>query len=261
MPPEARRSWILSSPAIAKGFVVLGRETYTLGRGTDCLIPLSSSNVSRRHCEISWGTHGPGYWITDLKSTNGTFVNKEKVNVPRRLEHDDTITLADVQIRFFLVEGDKHEIARRHDPRNEETHRILPSVAGTALLAGRLTRTVLHEVCQLLEMNRRTGELHVRSGGAHGILHFKEGVIVDASYGSEKGEKAARRILSFRNGEYSFGPATKPPEGTLKLKALAIVMDLAREDDENAKTQPLPLPRPTRRLPPVNQDDEETDKL
>jgi hypothetical protein len=253
MPPEARRNWVLASAAIAKGYVVLGREAYTLGRGQDCLIPLNSTNVSRKHCQVAWGTDGPGYWISDLESTNGTIVNGQVVSDPRRLDHDDTISLGNVIIRFLCVEGGKDELARRFDPRTEETNRIT-TTGPNALVSGRIARSVLQEVCQLIELNRRTGDMHVRCSGIHGVLRFKDGIIVDARSGNESGEKVARRLLAFSSGEYAFGGASSPPEGPLKLRALALLMDLARTEDEVAKKREAAR---TKRIPRPNAEPDE----
>jgi pSer/pThr/pTyr-binding forkhead associated (FHA) protein len=238
---EQRRSFILVSAAIAKGWVQLGRETYTLGRGKDCLIPLNSTNVSRKHCEIAWAKQEKqGYWLTDLGSTNGTFVNGQKVTKSRKLDLDDTISLGDVAIRFLCVEGDKEEIARRYDPRAEETSKLHAGTGPAALLAGRIAPQVLQEVCQLIELSRRSGSLNVRCQGVHGAIKFRDGMIVDARLGTDSGEKVARRLLGFSSGEYTFGPAEKPPEGPLKLRAVALLMDLARAEDESEKTRRMP---------------------
>jgi hypothetical protein len=262
MPLEARRSWVLASAAIAKGYVILGKEAYTLGRGQDCLIPLNSTNVSRKHCEVAWGKAGPGYWISDLGSTNGTVVNGQAVTEPRRLDHDDTISVGNVVIRFLCVEGGKDELARRFDPRTEETNKIATS-GPDALVSGKIARSVLQEVCQLIELNRRSGELHVRCSGLHGVLRFKDGIIVDARSGNETGEKIARRLLAFTSGEYAFGGGGAPKEGPLKLRALALLMDLARVEDELAKTRDAAktrrLPRPG--LRPSDPDEESTGRI
>jgi hypothetical protein len=55
----------------------LARAITVLGRGTDADIRVEDPGVSRKHCEIVVGT--PAI-VRDLKSTNGTFLNGEKVS-------------------------------------------------------------------------------------------------------------------------------------------------------------------------------------
>ena len=55
----------------------LVRAITVLGRGTDADIRVEDPGVSRRHCEIVVGT--PAI-VRDLKSTNGTFLDGEKVS-------------------------------------------------------------------------------------------------------------------------------------------------------------------------------------
>ena len=52
--------------------VILEQKSYTIGRGTDCGIVLSDSNVSRHHAKLNFD--GNSWSVTDLQSVNGTFV-------------------------------------------------------------------------------------------------------------------------------------------------------------------------------------------
>ncbi len=50
---------------------------FTIGRDSQCDLPIPSPNVSRRHAEVARA--GNSYTITDLGSANGTFVNGKRV--------------------------------------------------------------------------------------------------------------------------------------------------------------------------------------
>ena len=52
---------------------LLGNETIVLGRGDDCDITVVDHSVSRRH--VRFDLDIDGYLVTDLDSTNGSFVN------------------------------------------------------------------------------------------------------------------------------------------------------------------------------------------
>jgi hypothetical protein len=69
----------------------------TLGR-TDADVLLPDPQVSRRHAVLRLEDEGPT--IEDLGSTNGTFVNDEQIEGPRRLEVGDLVRLGAVAFRL-----------------------------------------------------------------------------------------------------------------------------------------------------------------
>jgi EAL domain-containing protein (putative c-di-GMP-specific phosphodiesterase class I) len=83
--------------------IELARLPFTLGRNEACDRQILSSRVSREHAEISKG--GGGYRLRDLKSTNGTFVNGQKVSEVV-LNDGDLIVIADVQFSFRSSGGE-----------------------------------------------------------------------------------------------------------------------------------------------------------
>jgi pSer/pThr/pTyr-binding forkhead associated (FHA) protein len=229
---EPRRQRVLASASIPRGYLLLGQEPVTIGRARDCRIVLMSDQVSRYHCCVY--VEGHGHVVEDTASRNGTFVNGKKIKGARRLDHDDTITLGGFKLRFLIVEGSREELAERFDPGKTETHDDRTVSHTDVALAGKIAGSILVEACQLVELNHHTGELRIETSGVTGYLRFKEGVIVDAKLGMETGEKAARRILTTRHGEYAFkqGP---PPTGALTLKPSALAMDLLRQEDERTR--------------------------
>src|SRR5229473_1382743 len=76
---------------IAAASLVFGREA-----GCDVVVP--GKDVSRRHAEIVQTPKG--YLLVDT-STNGTFVNEERVEGQRILARTDVIRLGDEQFRFY----------------------------------------------------------------------------------------------------------------------------------------------------------------
>lgn len=74
-------------------YPLLGART-VLGRDSSADITLDDAGVSRRHAEIRVTHDGPHFAVTirDLNSTNGTFVNGDRVD-SRRLQDGDRLTL------------------------------------------------------------------------------------------------------------------------------------------------------------------------
>lgn len=60
------------------GRVVLLAPGMTIGRAPECELHVEDPAVSRRHCTLDWVF--VGYQVTDLGSTNGTWVNDVRVS-------------------------------------------------------------------------------------------------------------------------------------------------------------------------------------
>jgi predicted component of type VI protein secretion system len=71
-----------------------------VGRATDCHWIIPSGAVSRRHARVV--RHGREVTIEDLGSSNGTFVNGERLSAPRALRDQDRVQLGAVEIRFVM---------------------------------------------------------------------------------------------------------------------------------------------------------------
>ncbi len=69
----------------------------TVGRGLDNDVVIEDARVSRHHAQLRYKTRR--FWVTDLGSTNGTFVNGERIS-ESVLRNDDVISLGGVELRF-----------------------------------------------------------------------------------------------------------------------------------------------------------------
>jgi pSer/pThr/pTyr-binding forkhead associated (FHA) protein len=77
--------------------IELGEEEVIIGRTPECGICLSIENVSRRHARVIF--RNEEYFVEDLGSTNGTYVNGIKI-VKCVLRNSDQINIAGVKILF-----------------------------------------------------------------------------------------------------------------------------------------------------------------
>jgi hypothetical protein len=78
--------------------IALGDRPVTIGRMSDCSIPLNDQNVSRRHAEIKPGRGA--YIVSDLGSTNGTMVNGTRIGGEQRLSDGDILSFGSTYVRF-----------------------------------------------------------------------------------------------------------------------------------------------------------------
>ena len=78
--------------------IALGDRPVTIGRMTECTVPLNDQNVSRRHAEIRPGRGA--YVVNDLGSTNGTMVNGTRIAGEQRLSDGDILSFGSTYVRF-----------------------------------------------------------------------------------------------------------------------------------------------------------------
>jgi adenylate cyclase len=71
----------------------------SLGRSPKNVIVLDSPKISRRHAIINVQNVGE-FWLIDLGSSNGTFLNKRRVHQPVRLCDLDQIIIGDYVFAF-----------------------------------------------------------------------------------------------------------------------------------------------------------------
>ncbi len=92
----------LGGPSIGKEYVIEKDHTI-IGRGDNCDIQILDRMMSRTHCQIVKSKDKKGnerYYIFDLDSTNGTFVNNNKVN-KRLLKNEDKILMGNTILQFL----------------------------------------------------------------------------------------------------------------------------------------------------------------
>jgi pSer/pThr/pTyr-binding forkhead associated (FHA) protein len=81
-----------------------------LGRAVDVEIPVDDSKASRMHAAIDW--QSGFYKITDLGSTNGTFLNGKAVQMSETLTVGDEIRIGSTCFRVEILEEAKNQISK-----------------------------------------------------------------------------------------------------------------------------------------------------
>ncbi len=92
---------------------VLGDEPLTVGRGQENRIVLDNDSVSRRHCRIE--RRNTSWYVVDLDSTNGTYVNDQQVT-EYQLRRGDQVKIGDTIVKFLSgsdLEAQYHETIYR----------------------------------------------------------------------------------------------------------------------------------------------------
>lgn len=99
----------------------VGGSSVIFGREAGCDIVVSGKDVSRRHAEIL--PTAKGYVLID-HSTNGTFVNDERIPGQRLLARGDVIRIGTDEFRFYADQGSSRDSAPRHAALQATMHGI-----------------------------------------------------------------------------------------------------------------------------------------
>ena len=82
------------------------RDDFFIGRGMECNIVIDKNDISRKHTRIS--RDGEKFFIEDLKSVNGTFLNASPVQERREIKHMDVIQVGSTMIVFNDPDNPSH---------------------------------------------------------------------------------------------------------------------------------------------------------
>ena len=101
---------VLYGPELGKR-ATIGRGAFQIGRSSKNELAIDQESVSRHHARIT-STASRAFAIEDLGSTNGTWVNDERVSAKRKLEDGDQIRVGRSILKFMTganLEANYHE--------------------------------------------------------------------------------------------------------------------------------------------------------
>ncbi len=226
-----------------------GRE-YTItgaslvfGREAGCDVVVPGKDVSRRHAEIVQTPKG--YLLVD-SSTNGTFVNEERVEGQRLLARGDVLKLGEEQFRFYAdppkaapgpPEGPAAKAPAAAPPKLADTVNAMPAAPrpshGGAPLAsflvknGSLKGQRLQVRTPIVNIGRAEyNDLVVPDESVstqHAKLQRREGVWLLVDLGSTNG--------TFADGEKVSGEAALAPGALVRVGDIQLVFETTEADD------------------------------
>lgn len=205
-----------------------GRE-YVLGRErASCDVVIDFTGVSRRHAMVF--SNGGRYFIKDLQSMNGTYVNKERIKSSMGLLPGDEIIIPPAKLLFVLQ--DRGQIVT---PIN---HLVQPTAATSnwkkSHFSGFLHTLRLPDLIQLLNSTLQTGVLTVQdmeNNAAH--IFFSSGEIVSARFKNKAMEEAVYAVLGITDGSFEFRQEsiTVPPN-PIQTRTMTLLLEGVRRMDE-----------------------------
>jgi pSer/pThr/pTyr-binding forkhead associated (FHA) protein len=205
----------------------------TLGRD-DCDVVLSDPEVSRRHAFV--GESADGFTIEDLGSTNGTFVNGEKIR-KLDLKDGDRILIGTSIIKLVFVDGENTGHLTETEARSKMAIAANKrSASSPKSMAGSIEEIPLPDLLQLLSTSKKSGVLVVHSDRHVGKTFFRKGQIYFASIENQFNigpRKALVRMLGWSQGSFEL----EPPDESAVLEEMddsteALLIEGMRQLDE-----------------------------
>ncbi len=206
-----------------------------IGRGGELDIVLVEDMVSRKHAKIT--TQQGKIVIQDLGSTNGTFVNGEKIKRARLKEGDRV--LIGTSILKLIAEADANDenVGATKEELNQRLDELGKKQANKGdVTSGDLSEIPLPDILTLLSTNKKTGVLAVRNEDHEGRVYLKGGRIFYAILddNDELGPlKALFRMIGFDDGTFELGAPTDE-DFVLELEEPTdqLVADAVRQSNE-----------------------------
>lgn len=133
--------------------VELGAGAYVLGRSADCDVVLRDPSISRRHASLL--LRGGRLTLADLGSSNGTFIDGERVEATTRITGPCTVRLGKYELALELRVAPQSDGTTPPDPFGEATLSLQQASVDLA------TRTIVIDQMQKLrqgEPGETTGD-------------------------------------------------------------------------------------------------------
>ncbi|MBL8601900.1 MAG: DUF4388 domain-containing protein [Myxococcales bacterium] len=215
--------------------IAADREIY-IGRANDLDVVLVEDMVSRKHAKISFASDVLA--IEDLGSTNGTFVNGEKIK-RARLKEGDRVLIGTSIVRIALTEATTGGEAARE----AEARANLQSAAARSPTAKSMTGTIeevpLVDLLQLFATSKKSGVLVIARERDTGRVFLRKGQIAYASINDNaelRPLKAIYRLLTWETGTFELlQPDEREFDEEIELSTEGVLMEGMRQLDETRR--------------------------
>jgi pSer/pThr/pTyr-binding forkhead associated (FHA) protein len=214
-------------------------QEIVIGRSSELDMVLVEEMVSRKHARIalSDGTIS----IEDLGSTNGTFVNGEKVQQGTLREGDRVL----IGTNILKVVAAPQDAEARANLKAMAVGRVTAKQQGgrsteeAPRMSGNLEEIPLPDLLQLFGTSRKAGVLVLRSSGREGRIYLNDGRIRFAEFAGAPGVpplKALYRMLTWATGSFALDPPDKRElASAIDVSAQEVLMEGFRQIDELAQ--------------------------
>jgi hypothetical protein len=201
--------------------------------------------VSRKHARMM--LKDGRLEIEDLGSTNGTFVNGERIT-KTTVGRGDRILIGSNILRVVSTSAEEPSPARNSGAvaaNRRGARRATGDSSSESRMSGELQEIPLPDLLQLFGTSKKDGVLLIDTQVSIGRIVLKQGLVHHAEIATPEGHvlplpptKAIYRILTWENGWFELAPPTTTEYAEpLDLSAQAVLMEAFRQKDEMAQLQ------------------------
>lgn len=113
-----------------------------------------------------------------------------------------------------------------------------PAVASGTEFAGSLSAMSFADVLQLLQLGRKTGQLHLSGGKGKGEIVIESGEVRHASTGSMTGEDAFYTLAGWKDATFQFSSGRASGPKSITQPTMSLLMEAMRRIDEGQRSSP-----------------------
>jgi pSer/pThr/pTyr-binding forkhead associated (FHA) protein len=216
-------------------FPIVPDKQIIVGRSSDLDMVLVEDMVSRKHARIAM--QQDQIWIEDLGSTNGTFVNGEKIKRARLKEGDRVLIGTSI---LKVIAGDATSPAARDDAQVKQNLENVAAARRTSqarTMSGSIEEVPLPDLLQLFGTSKKSGVLVVRTEENDvGKIFMRKGMIYFVLINDLDDVpplKSMYRLLSWQKGLFDLDPPDErefPNE--INVSVQEVLMEGLRQMDE-----------------------------
>lgn len=210
-----------------------------IGRSSELDMVLVEDMVSRKHAKIM--ISAGNITIEDLGSTNGTFVNGEKVK-QARLKEGDRILIGTSILKLIQQGADSVNVDENVVKQKLEEAAAAQAARSTktSSMTGKIEEIPLPDLLQLFHTSKKNGVLVITSD-REGKIYLRQGrvyyAVIDENHNLGP-QKSFNRIITWEHGDFELRPADNQ-EFMVELDSSteALLMDSLRQLDEFKRIQ------------------------
>jgi pSer/pThr/pTyr-binding forkhead associated (FHA) protein len=204
-----------------------------IGRSSELDMVLVEDMVSRRHAKISCVKAVIS--IRDLGSTNGTFVNGEKIK-EATLKEGDRILVGTSIIKVVIAEVSASAEAALEAKAKMQDVSVQKRTSHVRTMTGNIAEIPLPDLLQLFGASKKSGVLVIRTERHVGKIHLDTGIVqftaIDDNYTADPA-KSFVRIMTWTEGTFDMeAPEERVFEKPMGMSTEGLLMDAMRQIDE-----------------------------